>query len=84
LAGTAVPAIRRPRKGAGAMYNIIGNVVGAALAILFAGFLAFKIDKLPLILIVVAVLALMIYSFFDDIRNDQKIMQRRKQKDATR
>ena len=54
------------------MINIIANVFGALGAIVFVGFLAYKIDKLPLTVIVVFCLALMIYSFYDDLKTDRE------------
>jgi hypothetical protein len=60
--------------------NLLANIIGAVGAIVFVGFLAFKIDKLPLIVIVVFCLALMIYSFYDDMRNDRTIAQFHKDK----
>ena len=62
------------------MVNILANTFGALGAIVFVGFLAFKIDKLPLTVIVVLCLALMIYSFYDDMRNDRTIAQFHKNK----
>lgn len=62
------------------MINIFANIFGAIGAIVFVGFLAFKIDKLPLTVIVVFCLALMIYSFYDDMRNDRTIAQFHKNK----
>jgi hypothetical protein len=55
--------------------NIIANIFGALSAIVFVGFFAYKVDKLPLIVIVVFVLCLMVYSFYDDMRNDRAIAQ---------
>ena len=53
------------------MVNLIANIIGAAASITFVGFLAYKIDKLPLSIIVAATLCLMVYSFYDDMRNDR-------------
>lgn len=53
------------------MVNLIANTIGALGSIVFAGFLAYKIDKLPLSIIVAAALCLMVYSFYDDMRNDR-------------
>jgi hypothetical protein len=63
-----------------AVVNIIANIFGALGAIIFVGFLAYKIDKLPLTVIVVLCLALMIYSFYDDMINDRTIAQFHKDK----
>jgi hypothetical protein len=51
--------------------NIIANTFGAVGAIVFVGFLAYKIEKLPLTIIVVVCLCLMVYSFYDDIRSER-------------
>jgi hypothetical protein len=53
--------------------NILANIFGALGAIVFVGFLAYKIDMLPLTVIVVVCLSLMVYSFYDDMRNDRTI-----------
>jgi hypothetical protein len=53
--------------------NLIANIIGALGASVFVGFFAYKVDKLPLTVIVVVCLALMIYSFYDDMRNDRTI-----------
>jgi hypothetical protein len=53
--------------------NLIANIVGALGASVFVGFFAYKVEKLPLTIIVVFCLALMIYSFYDDMRNDRTI-----------
>jgi hypothetical protein len=60
--------------------NIIANIFGALGAIVFVGFLAYKIDRLPLTVIVVFCLCLMVYSFYDDMRNDRTIAQFHKDK----
>ncbi len=53
------------------MISLIAYIIGAAGGIWYVGFLAYKIDKLPLIVITVCGLALMVYSFYDDWRNDR-------------
>jgi hypothetical protein len=63
-----------------AVVNILANVFGALGAIVFVGFLAYKIDQLPLTVIVVFCLALMVYSFYDDMINDRTIAQFHKAK----
>lgn len=55
------------------MVNLLANIIGALGAIVFVGFFAYKVDRLPLIVIVVFCLALMIYSFYDDMRNDRTL-----------
>ena len=52
------------------MVNIFANIFGAAGAVVFVGFLAYKVNEPPLTVIVVVCLALMVYSFYDDVRND--------------
>ena len=61
--------------GEKAVINIIANIIGALGAIVFVGFFAYKVDKLPLTIIVVVCLGLMVYSFYDDVRNDRTIAQ---------
>jgi hypothetical protein len=53
--------------------NIVANIFGALGAIVFVGFFAYKVNQLPLIIIVIFCLALMLYSFYDDMRNDRTI-----------
>jgi uncharacterized membrane protein len=55
------------------MFNLIASLIGAISAIVYVGFFAYKVNKLPLIVIVVICLGLMIYSFYDDLRNDRTI-----------
>ena len=57
------------------MVNIIANIFGAIGAIVFVGYFAYKVDEPPLTIIVVLCLCLMVYSFYDDIRNDRTIAQ---------
>jgi hypothetical protein len=57
--------------------NLIANTVGAVGAIVYVGFFAYKVDKLPLIIIVVCCLALMVYSFYHDMINDRAIARAR-------
>jgi Flp pilus assembly protein TadB len=59
--------------GWNAVVNILANIFGAAGAIVFIGYFAYKVDEPPLIIIVVLCLALMVYSFYDDMRNDRTI-----------
>jgi hypothetical protein len=51
--------------------NIIANICGALGAIVFVGFFAYKVNQPPLTVIVVLCLALMVYSFYDDVRIDR-------------
>ena len=57
------------------MVNIVANIFGALGAIVFVGFFAYKVEEPPLTIIVVLCLALMLYSFYDDMRNDRTIAQ---------
>ena len=66
------------------MVNIIANIFGALGAIVFVGFFAYKVAEPPLIVIVVLCLALMVYSFYDDMRNDRTIAQFHKDKRESR
>lgn len=51
--------------------NIIAYIVGACGAILYVGFFAYKVEAPPLDIIVTCSLALMVYSFYDDWREDR-------------
>jgi hypothetical protein len=55
--------------------NILANIVGALGAIVFVGYFAYKVEEPPLTIIVVLCLCLMVYSFYDDVRNDRTIAQ---------
>ncbi len=57
------------------MVNILANIVGALGAIVFVGYFAYKVEEPPLTIIVVLCLCLMVYSFYDDVRNDRTIAQ---------
>jgi hypothetical protein len=59
--------------------GLIAYVIGAVGGIWYVGFLAYKIEKLPLIVITVIFLALMVYSFYDDWRNDRAVADARRQ-----
>jgi hypothetical protein len=65
-------ARRPPPKERNVIVNLIANIVGALGAIAFVGFFALKVGALPLILIVALSLALMVFSFYDDMRNDRE------------
>jgi hypothetical protein len=52
--------------------NIIAYIVGAFCACLYVGFFAIKVGAPPLIIIVACCLALMVYSFVDDLRQEYK------------
>ena len=54
------------------MVDLIANVIGALGSITFVGFLAYRIGAPPLGVIVVGTLALMVYSFYDDMRIDRE------------
>ncbi len=53
------------------MTDLIANTIGALGSITFVGFLAYRINALPLSIIVVATLCLMVYSFYDDMRKER-------------
>ena len=57
------------------MVNIFANILGALGAIVFVGYFAYKVEEPPLTIIVVICLCLMVYSFYDDMRNDRTIAQ---------
>lgn len=59
--------------------NLIANIVGALGAIVYVGFFAYKVNELPLSIIVVICLCLMVYSFFDDMRKDRAIARARRE-----
>ena len=54
---STVPDRRTRANGWNAVVNIIANIFGALGAIVFVGFFAYKVDKLPLTVIVVFCLA---------------------------
>jgi hypothetical protein len=51
--------------------NIGANIFGALGAIVYVGFFAYKVGAPPLDIIVTCCLALMVYSFYDDIREER-------------
>jgi uncharacterized membrane protein len=53
-----------------AVVNLIACIIGALGAIVFVGYFAIAVGKLPLIIIAAVCLGLMVYSFYDDLRND--------------
>lgn len=59
------------------MISLIAYVIGAVGAIWYIGFFAYKVEALPLTVIVAVCLALMVYSFYDDARNDRAVAQAR-------
>ena len=64
------------------MVSLIAYIIGAIGSIWYVGFLAYKIEKLPLSIITVLGLALMVYSFYDDWRNDRALADARSESDA--
>ncbi len=52
------------------MVNIFAYIFGSTGAAVFVGYFAYKVNEPPLTVIVVVCLALMVYSFYDDVRND--------------
>ena len=53
------------------LINIFSCVIGAAGAIVYVGFFAYKVEAPPLIIIVAGCLSLMVYSFYDDLREER-------------
>ncbi len=53
--------------------KIVANIIGALGAILFVGYFAYKVNELPLSIIVIFCLSLMVYSFFDDAKKDRAV-----------
>ncbi|HEY9454587.1 MAG TPA: hypothetical protein VIR82_18085 [Bradyrhizobium sp.] len=51
------------------MIDLIAIAIGVIPAILYIGFFALKVPSTPLTVIVVISLALMVYSFFTDMRS---------------
>ena len=51
--------------------NVIANIIGALASITFVGFFAYEVDQTPLTIIVLLSVGLMVYSFYDDARNDR-------------
>ena len=66
------------------MISLIAYVIGAIGAIWYVGFFAYKVDKLPLSVITVCGLALMVYSFYDDARNDRAVAEARSENGNSR
>lgn len=50
------------------MTTLLANILGASLAVIFVGYFAFSVGKIPLIIIVVACLSLMGVAIYQDIR----------------
>ena len=65
------------------MVSLIAYIIGAIGGIWYVGFMAYKIEKLPLLVITVCCLALMVYSFYDDWRNDRAVADARSQNGNT-
>ena len=57
--------------------RILPIALGALGAIVYVGYFAYKVEELPLSVIVAGGLALMVYSFYDDMRNERKIARYR-------
>jgi hypothetical protein len=51
--------------------NLISNIVGAIAAIIFVGYFAYKVNELPLTIIVIVGLALMVYALYEDMLDDR-------------
>jgi uncharacterized membrane protein len=50
--------------------NLFSYIFGSVGAAVFVGYFAYKVNEPPLTVIVVLCLALMVYSFYDDVRGD--------------
>jgi uncharacterized membrane protein len=74
------PGVAVRANGWKAVVNIIANIFGALGAIVFVGYFAYKLAEPPLTIIVVVCLCLMVYSFYDDMRNDRTIARFHKNK----
>jgi len=59
--------------------RIAASVIGALGAIAFVGYLAYRIEELPLTIIVIVCLSLMVYSFYDDMRTDRAVARARRE-----
>lgn len=53
------------------MTTLIANILGAGLAVLFVGYLAISIGKIPLLVIVAISLGLMCVATYQDIRESR-------------
>jgi hypothetical protein len=51
--------------------NLLASVLGAAGSIVYVGFFAYKVEAPPLIIIVAGCLSLMVYAFYDDMREER-------------
>jgi hypothetical protein len=63
--------------------TLIANIVGALGAITYVGYFAYKVNQLPLTIIVTASLALMVYAFYDDMR-EKRAVERARRENASR
>lgn len=59
--------------------KLVASIVGALGAITYIGYFAYKVNELPLSVIVVVCLCLMVYSFYDDMRKDQAVARARRE-----
>lgn len=55
------------------MGNLIVNIIGAVLAILFVGYFAVDVGAIPLLVIVACCLGLMIYALYQETRNGRGV-----------
>ncbi len=81
--GTSRPNLIVRRPTGTKMVNLLANIIGALGAIAFVGYFAYKVNHLPLTIIVVICLGLMVYSFYDDLRRDRAISRARRENDRT-
>jgi hypothetical protein len=66
------------------MVNLVANVIGALSAIVYVGFFAYKIDRLPLTIIVIVCLGLMVHAFYEDTRKDRAVARARRENGRSR
>jgi hypothetical protein len=53
------------------MDNIITGVIAVTMLVVFLGFYAYKIVSVPLLIILVGVLALAVYDFYDSVQKGE-------------
>ena len=51
------------------MINLIASILGASLAIVFVGYFAISVGKIPLLIIVAVCLCLMLVATYQDLRD---------------
>jgi len=53
------------------MTNLIANLLGAGLAVVYVGYFAISVGELPLLAIVAGVLCLMLFAIYQDVRDSR-------------